>query len=104
TRAPYLGTRLACADPELAHLRGKVGASTAAAARSAVSLKSCLDANGRLVDTGRDLVALHQKRYGHGSFPPLQLLRTRIENEAQAMGDKVNSNAIIVNTDGGAPK
>ncbi|MBC7521712.1 MAG: hypothetical protein H7268_11560, partial [Sandarakinorhabdus sp.] len=58
SRAADLGTRLASADSELAQLRGKVGASTAAAASSAVSLKSCLDANGRLVDTGRDLVAL----------------------------------------------
>jgi chromosome segregation ATPase len=104
SRAADTSARLASAEAELAQLRSKVGASTAAAASSAASLKSCLDANGRLVDTGRELVALHQKRYGHGTFPPLQLLRTQIENEAQAMGDKITGNAIIPNAAGGAPK
>ena len=43
----------------------------------------------RLVATGRELVALHEKRYGKHRYEPLQLARTKIENEAQAMGDRI---------------
>lgn len=103
-RAADLVARLASAPAELGQLRASSGASTVAAASSAAAFKTCLDTNHRLVETGRDLVTLHQKRYGNGSFPPLQLLRTKIENEAQAMGDMVNNNLIIPNADAGAPK
>ena len=54
--------------------------------------------------TGRELVTLHQKRYGHGDFPPLQLLRTRIEAEAQAAGDKVAADTLTVNSAESSPK
>ncbi len=103
-RAAELAAKLGGAQTELAQSRTTASASSAAFAGNASALQTCVDRNARLVTTGRDLVALHRKRYGHGSFPPLQLLRTRIENEAQAMGDKVNADAIVLNGAATAPK
>lgn len=103
-RAAELAAKLGGAETELAQLRTAAKASNAAAAGNAAALQACVDRNSRLVGTGRELVALHQKRYGHGNFPPLQWLRTRIENEAQAMGDKVSAAAIVPDPVAGAPK
>lgn len=93
-RADGLAAQLATAQTELTQAREAVGARNAATARDAAALQLCTDRNARLVATGRELVALHEKRYGRHSFPPLQLLRTRIETEAQAMDDKVAADAI----------
>lgn len=101
SRASEASARAARAEAELAQLKASAAAT---ASNQATALKQCLDANGRLVATGRDLVALHIKRYGKRRYLPLQLGRTAIENEAQAMGDKVNVDAIIVNAAPDAPK
>ncbi len=103
-RTADLAAKLQAAQTELGQQRAAAAASSATATATATSLQACTDRNARLVATGRDLVKLHQKRYGHGNFPPLQLLRTRIEAEAQAMGDKVAADAIVVNPGQGAPK
>lgn len=103
-RVAELTAALSASRTELAQARLGAETATAAAASSASAGKACLDANVRLVATGRELVTLHKKRYGNGSFPPLQLLRTRIENEAQAMGDRVNNDAIVVNLGSETPK
>ncbi len=103
-RVAELSTSLAAAQAEIAQQRSMATAATARRASSETALKEALDRNARLVIAGRELVALHKKRYRHGDFPPLQLLRTRIENEAQAAGDRINADAIVVNTDAGSPK
>ena len=103
-RVAELTAALSASRTELGQARVATETATATAASSASAGKACIEANVRLVATGRELVALHQKRYGNGSFPPLQLLRTRIENEAQAMGDRVNNDAIVVNAGSETPK
>lgn len=103
-RLAELTVALSTSRTELGQTRLGAEVATAAASSSATAGKACLDANVRLVATGRELVTLHKKRYGNGSFPPLQLLRTRIENEAQAMGDRVNNDAIAVNAGSETPK
>lgn len=103
-RVAELTAALSASRTELGQAQLGAEAASAAAASSASAGKACLEANVRLVATGRELVVLHQKRYGNGSFPPLQLLRTRIENEAQAMGDRVTSDAIVVNAGSETPK
>jgi len=103
-RVADLVTRLAGAQTELSQLRTTAIAGNAAAAGLATALQTCGEANFRLVDTARELVALHQKRYGHGTFPPLQLLRTRIESEAQARGDRISAAAIVPNAAAAAPR
>ncbi len=90
-RIAELTTGLTAAQTEVAQLQQGTAATTASATASAAALQACADRNMRLVATARDLVTLHQRRYGFGSFPPLQILRTRIETEAQAAGDKVNA-------------
>jgi chromosome segregation ATPase len=96
-RAAELSTRLGAAQAEMAQLRTAASGATASSTATAATLKMCVERNESLVKTGRELVTLHQKRYGKGDFPPLQILRTRIENEAQAMGDRVSADAIVVN-------
>lgn len=103
-RVAELTTALAAFRTELGQARVATEAAAASAASSATAGAACIDANVRLVATGRELVALHQRRYGNGIFPPLQLLRTRIENEAQVMGDRVTSDAIVVNAGSETPK
>ncbi|MFZ4689695.1 MAG: hypothetical protein ACOYLS_10705 [Polymorphobacter sp.] len=103
-RVAELTATLAASRTELGQARLGAEAANATAATNASAIKACYDANVRLVATGRELVALHSKRYGNGTFPPLQLLRTKIENEAQAMGDRVNSDAIVVNPASEPPK
>lgn len=104
TRGDALSARLASSDAELVRLRAAAATNTATATANAAALTGCTDRNARLVVTGRELVTLHQKRYGNGDFPPLQLLRTRIENEAQAMGDRITVDAIILNAAEPTPK
>lgn len=103
-RSAELSGQLTKARAEAAQQRGAAEAATATMAARTAALQDCTDRNTRLVATGRELVALHQKRYGYGDFPPLQVGRTRIENEAQAMGDKVNADTIIPNADSAPPK
>lgn len=98
-RGDAAAARLAAAEAALAEQRNLAAAGTAAVAARAGELQACTDRNARLVTTGRELVALHIKRYGNGDFPPLQLLRTRIENEAQAQGDRITVNAMMVNAE-----
>lgn len=100
-RATDAAARATRAEAELGQLKAS---SSAAANAQGTALKQCVDANTRLVATGRELVALHIKRYGGRDFGPLQLQRTKIENEAQAMGDRVNSDAIILNAAPVVPK
>jgi len=100
-RAADAAARATRAESELAEVKARSGA---AATAQALALNQCIDANARLVTTGRDLVALHIKRYGRGDFPPLQLQRTKIENEAQAMADRVNADKFILNSAPVAPK
>ncbi|WP_310474736.1 hypothetical protein [Sandarakinorhabdus sp.] len=95
SRADALATRLAASESGLAEQRQAAATSAAALAASAAALTSSAERNMRLVTTGRELVALHIKRYGRHNFPPLQLLRTRIENEAQGMGDRITVDAIV---------
>lgn len=95
SRADGLANRLAASESGLAEQRRAAAASAAALAANTAALNSCTDRNMRLVSTGRELVALHIKRYGRHNFPPLQLLRTRIENEAQGMGDRITVDAIV---------
>lgn len=104
TRSDALAARLATATAETAQLRTAAATSSATATANAAALTGCTDRNTRLVATGRELVTLHQKRYGNGDFPPLQVLRTKIENEAQAMGDRITVDAIVVNTPEALPK
>ncbi len=103
-RGDALAARLATADAELAQLRFASAVTAATIKANADAIAACTDRNQRLVATGRELVTLHQKRYGSGDFPPLQLLRTRIENEAQAMGDRITVDAIVVNAAEAPPK
>lgn len=100
-RATDAVARATRAETELAQIKAS---SSAASSAQAMALKQCVDANGRLVTTGRDLVALHIKRYGKHDFGPLQLQRTKIENEAQAMADRVNADAIMLNAAPAPPK
>ncbi len=83
------GERLKTQDATLSQLRSIAAADKASSAASLASLDACTARNTRLVATGRELVALHIKRYGKHRYEPLQLARTRIETEAQAMGDRV---------------
>lgn len=103
-RAAELTNQLRAAQAETAAARAAAAASAEVAATTGAATKADLDRNARLVATGRELVALHIKRYGGGDFPPLQRLRTRIENEAQAMGDRVEADRIMPNAAGPAPK
>ena len=103
-RAAETTAQLTTAQAELAQLRATAAASTAAAAEGATALTACTDRNARLVTAGRDLMALHVKRYGRRNFKPLQILRTRIEAEAQAAGDRIAADAIIPNAVPGARK
>lgn len=100
-RAADASARLAVAEAELTRAKA---AATESTSKQVAALKQCIDANTRLVATGRDLVALHIKRYGRREFPPLQLQRTKIENEAQAMADRVNADTIILNASPDMPK
>ena len=88
-RLTEAGERLNARDTELAVLRAAAAADKAAATERLTSLEACTARNMRLVATGRDLVALHEKRYGARRYEPLQLARTKIETEAQAMGDRI---------------
>lgn len=95
SRADALATRVTASETGLAEQRTAAAASAAALAASTAAVNSCTDRNMRLVTTGRELVALHIKRYGRRDFPPLQLLRTKIENEAQGMGDRITVDAMV---------
>jgi len=88
-RLTEAGERLRAQDAQVAQARSAAASSQQAATASAASLEACSARNVRLVDTGRELVALHIKRYGARKYQPLQLARVKIENEAQAMGDRV---------------
>jgi chromosome segregation ATPase len=83
------GERLRAVNAELAQARAAATAGTARATAVETALTEANTRNARLVTTGHELVALHEKRYGHRRYLPLQLARRRIETEAQAMGDRV---------------
>lgn len=93
-RTNDLAARLKAAEADLAQQRAAAATSGTAATAAAATLQACNERNARLVATGRDLVALHVRRYGARKYLPLQLLRTKIETEAQAMGDRIAANAV----------
>lgn len=104
SRNAELTSQLGTARAELGQLRAAAATSGTSLTASATALQDCTDRNGRLVAAGREMARLHAKRYGGGDFPLFQVQRTRIENEAQAMSDKINADVIVVNADPTAPK
>ena len=88
-RLTEAGERLKAQDAALAQLRTAAAGDKAAATQRLTALEACTARNTRLVGTARELVTLHEKRYGTRRYAPLQLARTRIETEAQAMGDRI---------------
>ncbi len=88
-RLTEAGERLKARDIELAQLRTAAAVDKSAATERLTALEACTARNTRLVATGRELVALHEKRYGKHRYEPLQLARTKIESEAQAIGDRI---------------
>lgn len=92
-----LTAKLSAAQAEAGAARAVAAQGSERIAAQAVDIQACTDRNMRLVATGRELIAIYVQRYRDHNFPPLQLSRAKIENEAQAMQDKLNSDQIIPN-------
>ncbi len=89
--------KLSAAQAELGKTRIAAAQAESRFNAQSASLQDCTDRNGRLVTTARELIAMYVKRYHDYNFPPLQLSRAKVENEAQAMQDKVNADKIVPN-------
>lgn len=92
-----LAGKLNATQAELSTARNAAAQANARFTAQTTDLQACTDRNVRLVATSRELIDMYVQRYRDYSFPPLQLSRAKVENEAQAMQDKVNADRIVPN-------